>query len=84
MPEPDVSRFDCPNCGAKYKLVRALADPKLLDRQITCRSCSAPLHGREGSMALKYFLVDRPRKQASVVASANRLCNPGKPVTPLS
>jgi predicted RNA-binding Zn-ribbon protein involved in translation (DUF1610 family) len=65
--KPDVVSFDCPNCGAKYKLVRAEADPKLLDRQITCRSCGAPLHGREGSMALKYFLVDGPRKQASAV-----------------
>ena len=62
--EPDVSRFDCPNCGAKYKLVRVEADPKTINRQITCRSCGAPFHGREGTLALKYFMVDRPRVRA--------------------
>jgi transcription elongation factor Elf1 len=63
--KPDVARFDCPNCAAKYKLVRAEADAKTLDRQITCRSCGVPFHGLEGSMVLKYFLVDRPKRQAS-------------------
>ena len=62
----DIARFDCPNCGVKYKLVRIEADAKTLDRQITCRNCGAPFHGREGSMVLKYFLVDRPKVQASV------------------
>jgi hypothetical protein len=66
--KPDVSRFECPNCGAKYKLVRVEADPKIINRQITCRSCGAPFHGREGTLALKYFMVDRPR----VRAPANR------------
>jgi transcription elongation factor Elf1 len=60
----DVSRFDCPNCGAKYKLVRVEVDPQSPDRQITCRNCGAPFHGRQGALALKYFLVDRPRTQA--------------------
>ena len=64
MPNSSISRFECPNCGAKYKLVRAEADPKLPDREITCRRCGTPFHGREGSLALKYFLVDRPRAQA--------------------
>ena len=65
MAKPGVMRFDCPNCGAKYKMVRAEDDPKTLDHQITCRSCGAPFHGREGSMVLKYFLVDRPKVRAS-------------------
>jgi hypothetical protein len=64
--KPDISRFECPNCTAKYGLVRVEGDPKLLDRQITCRSCGAPLNGREGSLALKYFLEDRPLRQATV------------------
>jgi len=64
--KPEVSRFECPHCGAKYKLVRAEADPEMLDRQITCRSCGAPLQASEGALALKYFLVDRPRTQPSV------------------
>jgi transcription elongation factor Elf1 len=63
--KPYVACFDCPNCAAKYKLVRAEADAKTLDRQITCRSCGVPFHGREGSMGLKYSLVDRPKVRAS-------------------
>ena len=66
MAKPDVSRFECPNCGAKYKLVRVEGDPQTLDRQIACRSCGAPLTGREGALALKYFLEDRPRREATV------------------
>jgi hypothetical protein len=46
--KPDVACFDCPNCAAKYKLVRAEADAKTLDRQITSRSCGVPFHGRKG------------------------------------
>jgi hypothetical protein len=57
---PEISRFDCPNCRAEYKLVRAEAGP-LPDRQIVCRRCDAPLQGREGKFILKYFFVGRPR-----------------------
>ncbi|HEY1749200.1 MAG TPA: hypothetical protein VGG11_20880 [Xanthobacteraceae bacterium] len=32
MAKPEVSCFECPNCRATYKLVRAEADPKTLDR----------------------------------------------------
>jgi hypothetical protein len=60
---PEIFRFDCPNCRAEYKLVRAEADPPP-DPQIVCRRCAAPLQGREGKFMLKYFLVDRPRTQA--------------------
>jgi predicted Zn finger-like uncharacterized protein len=61
---PPVTRFDCPHCSAQYRLVRVEAQQGLADREITCRSCGAPLQGREGRYALKYFLVGRPRKQA--------------------
>jgi hypothetical protein len=57
---PEISRFDCPNCRAEYKLVRAEVGP-LPDRQIVCRRCDAPLQGREGKFILKYFFVGRPR-----------------------
>jgi hypothetical protein len=30
VPNSSVSLFECPNCRAKYKLVRAQGDPKLL------------------------------------------------------
>jgi predicted RNA-binding Zn-ribbon protein involved in translation (DUF1610 family) len=62
--KPDISRFECPNCAAKYRLVRVEADPKLIDRPVTCLSCGAPLQGREGALALKYFLDERPPRQA--------------------
>jgi hypothetical protein len=61
MPKSSPERFDCPICGAQYKLVRVEADAAQ-DREINCRSCGGPLNGREGVFALKYFLVDRRRK----------------------
>jgi DNA-directed RNA polymerase subunit RPC12/RpoP len=67
MPEsPVTTRFDCPNCGAKYNLVRAEPGPDTRDREIVCRKCGGPLRGREGKYVLKYLLVDRPRVQAAV------------------
>jgi predicted RNA-binding Zn-ribbon protein involved in translation (DUF1610 family) len=64
--DPPTTRFECPNCGAGYKLVRVETDV-LVERQITCRSCGAPFHGRDGRFILKYFLVERPRVQARAV-----------------
>ena len=58
------TRFDCPNCGAIYRVIRAAAGPETMDREITCRSCGGPLHSREDGFILKYFLVERPRVQA--------------------
>jgi DNA-directed RNA polymerase subunit RPC12/RpoP len=65
MPKSSPVRFDCPNCGAKYKLVKVEADPTR-DREIACRSCGGPLDGWEGVFALKYFMVERPRPQAEM------------------
>ena len=56
-----VTPFDCPNCGAQYKLVRVETDDALPDQQLACCKCEGPLHGREGRFIFKYFLVDRPR-----------------------
>jgi DNA-directed RNA polymerase subunit RPC12/RpoP len=64
----DISRFECPNCRAEYKLVRVEPESKSVDRQITCRACGAPFHSREDGMVLKYFLVRRPRVLAPVHA----------------
>ena len=58
-----VELFNCPNCNAQYKLVRAEADHAGSYRQIECYHCGGPLNGREGQHILKYFLVDRPRRQ---------------------
>jgi len=63
---PLENKFSCPTCGAKYEVVRVEAPPEpTTDREITCVSCGGPLHGRDGSFILKYFLVDRPRRRAS-------------------
>jgi hypothetical protein len=35
------------------KAVLAEADQKSANRQVECRRCGAPFHGREGSLALK-------------------------------
>ena len=62
MLDSQSTLFECPNCAAKYKVVRVEA-PKgpTTDREITCVSCGGPLHGREGPLLLKYFLIERRR-----------------------
>jgi predicted RNA-binding Zn-ribbon protein involved in translation (DUF1610 family) len=60
------TQFHCPNCAAQYEVVRADAPPgPTTDREITCLSCGAPLHGREGRFVLKYFLIERPKRRAA-------------------
>jgi transcription elongation factor Elf1 len=48
-PEP----FACPNCGARYMLVRAEADGASVSGQLVCRSCGGPLNGCEGRFAAR-------------------------------
>jgi transcription elongation factor Elf1 len=56
------SLFRCPNCEARYHLVKVEADPQNKVRAITCRACGGPLSAQEGKYILKYFLLDkRPR-----------------------
>ena len=55
------THFKCPHCGAGYNVVRVEAEPKSADRRLTCLSCGVPLRSREDAIALKYFLVSRPR-----------------------
>jgi hypothetical protein len=60
--------FVCPNCDALYELVKVEAGPETVDRAVACRSCDAPLPGREGQFVLKYFLlrtVARVRRRVS-------------------
>lgn len=57
MATPSASQFDCPNCGARYKVVRMEADKIDVEREIVCRRCGDPLEGRQGRYILKYFLV---------------------------
>lgn len=61
MTNASPTRFECPNCGARYMVVRVEANSVSADREITCAECGGPLHGREGGFFLKYFLVERPQ-----------------------
>lgn len=56
-----ASRFDCPHCGARYKLVRVEVESVEASGPIACRSCGGPLESHADRHILKYFLVDRPR-----------------------
>jgi predicted RNA-binding Zn-ribbon protein involved in translation (DUF1610 family) len=57
--------FECPNCAAKYEVVRVEAPlGPTTDREITCVSCGGPLHGRDGPFLLKYFQVKRSKRRA--------------------
>jgi len=55
--------FNCPNCGAEYKLVRVEADPTTKIRELTCVKCGGPLHARVGRFVLKYFFRDGSRRR---------------------
>jgi DNA-directed RNA polymerase subunit RPC12/RpoP len=47
--------FTCSNCGALYQLVRGEAGLESVNREVACRSCDAPMPGRDGQFVLKYF-----------------------------
>src|SRR5215472_11363001 len=67
MSTPQSTSFESPNCAGKYEVVRVEAPPgPTTDREITCLSCGGPLNGRQGPFLLKYFLIERPKRRASV------------------
>ena len=54
--------FDCRTCGAKYQVIRVEApEEPTIYGEIVCVCCGGQLAGRDGSLLLKYFLVERPR-----------------------
>ena len=61
-----TSQYQCPNCDAQYQVVRVEAEPVTVERELTCLSCDAPLQGREGRLALKYFLLSPRRRRTSI------------------
>ena len=73
MTESGVSRFNCPTCGALYKVVQVEAEPATTYPEISCRRCDGPLCGRSGGFLLKYFFVDRPRRTDARVALVAQL-----------
>ena len=60
-PIQEATGFQCPTCGAQYKVVRIEAAP-LHDRQIVCVTCGGPLLGRQGKFVLKYFRTEGGRE----------------------
>jgi hypothetical protein len=78
MPDPQISNFTCPRCGAKYKRVRVRMPSGLLpacdfggehDRAMLCLVCMNPLPPRDGTFLLKYLLVERPKTRAVQVGA---------------
>jgi len=53
--------FACPQCQARYKVVRMTAEPVASHPTLQCKVCREPLASTEGDNILKYFLVSRPR-----------------------
>jgi hypothetical protein len=61
--------FNCPNCDAQYRLVRAEAGPESLNGRIECYHRGGPLKGREGRFTSTCFM-DRMIVRASVRSAA--------------
>jgi hypothetical protein len=58
--------FTCPGCKALYQVVKVRASSATARDEVACRSCVESLPAREGSFALKYFLLRHAgRKQGS-------------------
>ena len=56
--------FVCPQCQARYKVVRMTVEPGASHGTLQCKVCRQPLASTEGDNILKYFFVSRPRAQA--------------------
>ena len=54
--------FACPECQARYKIVRMNAEPGASYPTLQCMVCDKPLAATEGDSILKYFLVGRPKR----------------------
>jgi hypothetical protein len=58
--------FNCPKCGAKYKLVRMPTPVGSCDFPLYCKICSQEFPSKDEESILKYFLVgQRPRSSPS-------------------
>jgi predicted Zn finger-like uncharacterized protein len=70
MTQSAPTHFNCPNCGARYKVVRIEVPPGLADDPVSCVSCGAPIASHEGQLALKYFQVERSARHRRVARPA--------------
>jgi predicted Zn finger-like uncharacterized protein len=53
--------FECPNCHARYDVVRIKSGAETRETEIFCRICEKPLRSRDGDSVLKYFLTSRSK-----------------------
>jgi hypothetical protein len=53
--------FECPNCHARYDVVRITPGAETRETEIFCRICEQPLRSRDGDSVLKYFLTSRSK-----------------------
>jgi hypothetical protein len=47
--------FTCSHCDALYQIVKGEAGLESVNREVACRSCRAPMPGRDGQFVIKYF-----------------------------
>jgi hypothetical protein len=81
----DLPSFTCPNCGAKYRLVKVEAPISVVpDCEVPCRGCGGPLNGRDGDFFLKYFLVERSKSGKRRAPAAAILAVPTVDVPPVA
>jgi predicted RNA-binding Zn-ribbon protein involved in translation (DUF1610 family) len=66
MSDAATTQFNCPSCGARYKVVRIEAPAGMGEHAISCLSCKAAIPSREGTMVLKYFQVERAPRHRRV------------------
>jgi len=72
MAQDQTQEFTCPQCQARYKIVRVNAGPQTVNRPVHCKVCRWPFVSSDGEDILKYFLIDRPK--ASGPRSVSNAC----------
>jgi hypothetical protein len=62
---PAVKNVHLPELPSAYQVVKVERGPETVDRDVTCRSCGAPLPAREGNFVLKYFMLRKAGRAKS-------------------
>ena len=57
MAAPEGTNFNCPQCGARYTVIRVEMPSTADEAEIECVNCDAPFEARAGGFTFKYFLV---------------------------
>jgi predicted Zn finger-like uncharacterized protein len=57
MSKLEPIRFNCPSCGAEYKIVTIEAPSDAQYGKISCLRCDAVFPTGDGGVFFKYFLV---------------------------